>query len=324
MSKAVLTAAKELIDSGKYHEAATILRALPEDPTAQKWLATLEAKYLPKAAPSGPTSIGLTAKEMRAYEAKRLREAKAQRPGYTLGQQISRLGCNLIVLSAICGGLLFVSSLFSGTGRSTVSRPTAVPRATEPRAAGPAPTVTASATITETPVPATAAPTLSLDDLMATSEAVRPALEQVLVGLPDLQSLTSVSAMQLADGWYVDVVAGIAPADDNEFTMPRILTAVEGVVQPIINLRVTTPQRTWLWENGEWKYVALGAARVSPTVTSIPIIVAPVVRSQPQAQPGFVCPRNCDGAVAMGLSAQQAASCPGLDRDKDGVACYGD
>lgn len=38
----------------------------------------------------------------------------------------------------------------------------------------------------------------------------------------------------------------------------------------------------------------------------------------------FTCPRNCDGAVAMGLSPQQAASCPGLDRDHDGVACYGD
>jgi hypothetical protein len=312
MSKAVLAADKELIGAGKYHEAVTILRTLPEDPTAQKWLATLEAKYLPKA-PTGPTSIGLTAKEMKAYEAKRLREAQA-------GKRPNRLrGCLVLLL------LLGVLYVVSQNGRSSsVSRPTAVARATEPRAAGPAPTVTPSATITETPVPATAAPTLSLDDLMATSEAVRPALEQVLVGLPDLQSLTSVSAMQLADGWYVDVVAGIAPADDNEFTMPRILTAVEGVVQPIINLRVTTPQRTWLWENGEWKYVALGAARVPPTVTSIPITVAPVVRSQPQAQPGFVCPRNCDGAVAMGLSAQQAASCPGLDRDKDGVACYGD
>jgi hypothetical protein len=38
----------------------------------------------------------------------------------------------------------------------------------------------------------------------------------------------------------------------------------------------------------------------------------------------FVCPSNCDGAVAMGLTAQQAATCPGLDRDKDGVACYGE
>lgn len=37
----------------------------------------------------------------------------------------------------------------------------------------------------------------------------------------------------------------------------------------------------------------------------------------------FTCPSNCAGARAMGLSPQQAASC-GLDRDHDGVACYGD
>jgi len=37
----------------------------------------------------------------------------------------------------------------------------------------------------------------------------------------------------------------------------------------------------------------------------------------------FTCPRNCTEAVNMGLTAQQAAAC-GLDRDGDGVACYGD
>lgn len=35
-------------------------------------------------------------------------------------------------------------------------------------------------------------------------------------------------------------------------------------------------------------------------------------------------PKNCDEARAMGLTAQEAAQYPKLDRDKDGVACYGD
>lgn len=35
-------------------------------------------------------------------------------------------------------------------------------------------------------------------------------------------------------------------------------------------------------------------------------------------------PRNCATAVAMGLSAVQAAQWSHLDRDSDGVACYGD
>lgn len=59
---------------------------------------------------------------------------------------------------------------------------------------------------------------------------------------------------------------------------------------------------------------------VQPTNSS------PVPTTAPSADAGvsFVCPRNCDGAVAMGLSPQQAATCPRLDRDHDGVACYGD
>lgn len=37
----------------------------------------------------------------------------------------------------------------------------------------------------------------------------------------------------------------------------------------------------------------------------------------------FTCPSNCTDAIAMGLTAEQAAAC-GLDRDGDGVACYGE
>lgn len=37
------------------------------------------------------------------------------------------------------------------------------------------------------------------------------------------------------------------------------------------------------------------------------------------------CPRNCTEAVAMGLTAEQAAACGRyLDRDGDGRACHGD
>lgn len=46
-------------------------------------------------------------------------------------------------------------------------------------------------------------------------------------------------------------------------------------------------------------------------------------QSPTQAQARFVCPENCDAARAGGLTARQAADC-GLDRDGDGVACYGD
>jgi hypothetical protein len=50
----------------------------------------------------------------------------------------------------------------------------------------------------------------------------------------------------------------------------------------------------------------------------------PTVNQSTQPQSGLSCPRNCSTAVARGMSAQDAAKCPGLDRDHDGVACYGD
>ncbi len=52
-------------------------------------------------------------------------------------------------------------------------------------------------------------------------------------------------------------------------------------------------------------------------------LITPTAAVRAAPRQSFTCPSNCDGAVAMGLSAAQAASC-GLDRDGDGVACYGD
>jgi len=68
-----------------------------------------------------------------------------------------------------------------------------------------------------------------------------------------------------------------------------------------------------------WLLAALAAAGVTPARVEETMRLS--------AQPGptpFECPRNCAGARAMGLTAVQAAQCPRLDRDHDGVACYGD
>jgi hypothetical protein len=76
---------------------------------------------------------------------------------------------------------------------------------------------------------------------------------------------------------------------------------------------------------GETVYIYSNLARRgAPAPTQ-----APQVQSQPQ-QPvnpppaGQVRPGNCATAVAMGLTAQEAAQWSHLDRDRDGVACYGD
>lgn len=49
--------------------------------------------------------------------------------------------------------------------------------------------------------------------------------------------------------------------------------------------------------------------------TSVPAQIAP---------PAVARPGNCKTAVAAGLSAEQAAQWSHLDRDDDGVACYGE
>lgn len=54
--------------------------------------------------------------------------------------------------------------------------------------------------------------------------------------------------------------------------------------------------------------------------STAPVATAPATSAAPVASR----PGNCATAVAMGLSAEQAAQWPHLDRDKDGVACYGD
>jgi hypothetical protein len=63
------------------------------------------------------------------------------------------------------------------------------------------------------------------------------------------------------------------------------------------------------------------APAVAP-VQQPPAVQQPPVMVQP-AQPAAPRPGNCSTAVAMGLDARQAAAA-GLDRDGDGVACYGD
>jgi hypothetical protein len=55
-----------------------------------------------------------------------------------------------------------------------------------------------------------------------------------------------------------------------------------------------------------------------PTRTRQPTVVRQSVA------PAVSCPRTCATAIARGMSAQEAGQCRNLDRDKDGVACYGD
>ncbi|MDZ4763958.1 MAG: excalibur calcium-binding domain-containing protein [Chloroflexota bacterium] len=76
--------------------------------------------------------------------------------------------------------------------------------------------------------------------------------------------------------------------------------------------------------NGSAAYIYTGRVSIQPPTQMPPPSISPEVTASvvPGSAPN-ICPRNCTEAVAWGLSAYQAAAC-GLDRDGDGVACYGD
>lgn len=81
--------------------------------------------------------------------------------------------------------------------------------------------------------------------------------------------------------------------------------------------------RRWYYGLYEGTYGFMHSAFVTPDRER----PTPTPRVSPPNSSGAassVRPANCDEAVAMGLSPQEAARWPHLDKDNDGVACYGD
>lgn len=122
------------------------------------------------------------------------------------------------------------------------------------------PTLMVLATLEPT---ATTEPTPDFEALDATSAAISPPVATALAALPDVQGITSVSAMVFKDGVSLSIYAAIANADDNEDTMGRLYDAVRQTVDgEISQIHVTTtvdgiPQRSWLWEDGVWSWAEI-------------------------------------------------------------------
>lgn len=92
----------------------------------------------------------------------------------------------------------------------------------------------------------------------------------------------------------------------------------------VLNDGVSVPA-AFVWRDGAWMDTAMQqqATLVSATETSRPISTPTALPALPMSTLAIE-PGNCATAVAMGLSAVEAARWPELDRDNDGVACYGD
>jgi len=121
----------------------------------------------------------------------------------------------------------------------------------------------------------------------------------------------------------IDVLAGYAAQPFAEALLE--VAQRHGTVEDfsvVLNDGVSVPQ-SYLWRGGAWDGVALEqiATQISATQPPSPL---PAIDVRPVATQAQVVPGNCTTAVAMRLSAEEAARWPDLDRDNDGVACYGD
>lgn len=264
---------------------------------------------------------------------KRRRSSDPFKRGGALSTKKKRQGCasGLVILVGII--LVGISNL---TNPRTTRQPITTPNQSRPTAAGTIDTNARSTWAagtadalqatrgfvqlpTRTTVPV---PVLSTDDPAAASADMTIYLQS------EIRRLTSVIATPQGDGWSLVLNVNL-----DELRMEAVESVRELALEAvgvITEMQVITASQLWTWRDGSWR---LDVAQVA-TVTSIPVRVVPtiaptaratrtVVLRQQSSGSEFTCPRNCDGAVAMGLSPQQAAAC-GLDRDGDGVACYGD
>lgn len=182
--------------------------------------------------------------------------------------------------------------------------------------------LTPSATITDTPqVAPTRRPTL-------TNMPQATAQRLTVTNAPSAAAVTPVSSIL----YYVRSNANARTCPDTACESLGQFQAGEYIgIDGVARGADVSGNRRWYRTqyNGETAFihdslVIEGSLVAQPQTQSQPEQVQSVPPVQQPAAPGFTCPSNCAGAVAAGLSAEQAGTCANLDRDDDGVACYGD
>ena len=188
----------------------------------------------------------------------------------------------------------------------------------EPEVIAAAVTAAPSATITETPRP---------------TSTTEPTVTPLPVTLPPPQPTVNA----IAETTYY------ATGQANLRSCPETSCDRVGTVQIGTNLTVTGIAQGESVSTGNpvWYRVVYGSGTAyvySSLVTNVrpaPAQPAPAQQAPAQSQPAAPVeprassgntrrPANCAEAVSMGLSDVEAAQWSHLDRDKDGVACYGD
>lgn len=287
MSKAKFEQAKTLIQQKRYDEARTVLREL-DHPTAREWLTKLD-----KIAPEKPKRQGL------------------------------KLGKIMLWLAAIIALLIALQMGRRQPSSTSTAQPTRL-------AAQIAASVTPSATITETATAASATMQASLSDRDRNATAFAT-LSGVFNGIPGVTETRMARALETARGWdvYMEMVVASGEVTTDMANAIRqathaALVSANVEITMILDDGQIAASYTWDNQTDNWRIVTLSSAvQSAPTIAPAQQIVMPT--SAPViVQPGFVCPRTCATAVALGMGEVEIAQkCPKLDRNQNGVACYG-
>ena len=152
-----------------------------------------------------------------------------------------------------------------------------------------------------------------------------------------------VSPAQTETGWNIYSEVIVVPGANNEVTASALMQAAMARYGAFLDFSVILDDCTeaidYTFDNESdmWRLTTLTATACEQTginaqhlnapviVTSMPNLASSVTATvRPTTDPRPAKPGNCSTAVAMGISAEQAAQWQHLDRDGDGVACYGD
>lgn len=179
-----------------------------------------------------------------------------------------------------------------------------------PRFSGGKPTSTFTATITPTHTMTPTTTPLSYEVINGNGVNARscPELicEVIVVLAPDtvievIETITGATVSG-SDVWLVFLVAG-----ERAYTHSSLVSQISTSTPTASPTRPSRPTST----------------PKGSTSSQTPAQPQQPVQATQTPQQSAVRPGNCSTAVAMGLNAQQAAQWSHLDRDGDGVACYG-
>lgn len=165
---------------------------------------------------------------------------------------------------------------------------------------------------TASPVPTVASPTV---------ESTLTPLEAEVRGLVGVRGVGVVISTGGTVYMEIDVLEGYAaqPFAEALLDVARRYGEVSDF-SAVLDDGVRVPA-AFMWRDGAWNGVQMmqQATLISATQPPIPTMLPALPVSTRAMAPG-----NCSTAVALGLSEVEAAQWPELDRDNDGVACYGD